>query len=129
MDRDTIIYIVLGVILAGILMPILLTYRSRRLRSKRMLLTDLFRGYFRGDVPTDQLGPRARQIASSHFIGSSGFYSLAIAAFQGAVDATLARQAHSQERQKELLRLLAALKTEFGLTDRYMIEGWRTGRE
>jgi hypothetical protein len=28
-----------------------------------------------------------------------------------------------------LLRLLAALKTEFGLTDRYLIEGWRTGRE
>ena len=117
MDLDTIIYIVSSVILAGILMPILLTYRSRRLRSKRMLLTDLFTGYFRGDVLPDQLGPRARQIASGHFIGSSGFYSLAIAAFQGAVDATLARQAHSQERQKELLRLLAALKTEFGLTD------------
>ena len=27
------------------------------------------------------------------------------------------------------LKLLADLKTEFGLTDRYRIEGWRAGRE
>ncbi len=35
----------------------------------------------------------------------------------------------TEERQKKLLRMLAALKNEFGLTDRYQIEGWRTGRE
>ena len=91
----------------------------------------LFRsnGYFRGDVPIDQLGPRVRQIASRHLIGSAEFYSLAIAAFQGAVDARLAYQPHSEAQQKKLLRLLAALKSEFGLSDRYLIEGWRTGRE
>ncbi len=129
MDGDTIMYIVWGVLLLGILISVLLAYRSSWLRAKRSLLTDLFNGYFRGDMPTDQLGPRVRQIASRHFIGSAEFYSLAIAAFQGSVDARLAHQPHSEAQQKKLLRLLATLKNEFGLTDRYLIEGWRTGRE
>jgi hypothetical protein len=80
-------------------------------------------------VAADQLGQRTRRIASRHFMGSAEFYSLAIAAFQGAVDATRAHQPHTEEQQKKLLRLLAALKNEFGLTDRYLIEGWRAGRE
>ena len=129
MDGDIIMYIVWGVALLGILISIFLAYWSRRLRAKRLQLMDLFNGYFRGDVPADQLGQRTRQIASRHFMGGAEFYSLAIAAFQGAVDAKLAHQPHSEERQKKLLRLLAALKNEFGLTDRYLIEGWRTGRE
>jgi hypothetical protein len=129
MDGDTIIYVVWGILLAGILISILLAYRSRRLRTKRQLLTDLFTGYFRGEVPADQFGQRTRQIASRRFMGSTEFYALAIAAFQGAVDARLPHQPHSEERQKKLLGLLAALKNEFGLTDRYLIEGWRTGRE
>jgi hypothetical protein len=122
-------YIVWGVLLLGILISIFLSYRSRRLRTKRLQLMDLFNGYFRGDVPANQLGHRTRQIAGRRFIGSAEFYSLAIAAFQGAVDAKLAYQPHSEERQKKLLRLLAGLKNEFGLTDRYQIEGWRAGRE
>jgi hypothetical protein len=129
MEGDTIIYIVWGVVLLGILIWLFLAYWSRRLHAKRLLLTDLFTGYFRGDVPADQLGQRTRQIASRHFMQSAEFYSLAIAAFQGAVDATRARQPHTEEQQKKLLRLLAALKNEFGLTDRYVIEGWRAGRE
>jgi hypothetical protein len=87
---------------------------------------ELFNGYFRGDVPADQLGVRAaRQIANRYFTGSAECFSLAVAAFQSAVDARLAHQPHSEERQKKLLRMLAALKNEFGLTDRYLIEGWR----
>jgi hypothetical protein len=129
MDGDTIMYIVWGVVLLGILTSIFLAYRSRRLRARRLQLMDLFNGYFRGDVPADQLGVRARQIASRHFMGSTESFSLAVAAFQSAVDAKLADQPHSKERQKKLLRMLAALKNEFGLTDRYLIEGWRTGRE
>ena len=129
MNGDTVMYVVWGVFLLGILISIFLTYWSRRLRAKRLQLMDLFSGYFRGDVPADQLGQRTRQIASRHFMGSAEFYSLAVAAFQGAVDAKLARQPHSEERQQKLLRMMAALKNEFGLTDRYLIEGWRTGRE
>jgi hypothetical protein len=129
MNGDTIMYIVWGVVLLGILISIVLAYWSRRLRAKRLQLMDLFNGYFRGDVPADQIGVRARQIASRHFMGSAEFFSLAVAAFQSAVDAKLTHQPHSEERQKKLLRMLADLKKEFGLTDRYLIEGWRTGRE
>jgi hypothetical protein len=129
MDGDTIMYIVWGVVLLGILISIFIAYWSRRHRAKRLQLMDLFSGYFRGDMPADQLGARARQIVSRHFMGSAQFFSLAVAAFQSAVDARLAHQPHSEERQKKLLRMLAALKNEFGLTDRYQIEGWRTGRE
>ena len=129
MEDDSIIYIVWGVLLLGILISILLAYRSRRLRAKRLLLMELFNGYFRGDMPADQIGQRTRQIASRRFMGSAEFFSLTIAAFQNAVDAGLSRQPHSEERQKKLLGLLAVLKNEFGLADRYQIEGWRAGRE
>jgi hypothetical protein len=129
MDGDTIMYIVWGVLLLGGLISIFLPYRSRWLRAKRLQLIDLFNGYFRGDVFADQLGQRARQIVSRHFIGTAEFFSLAVAAFQRAVDAKLAHQPHSEERQKKLLRMLAALKNEFGLPDRLLIEGWRSGRE
>ena len=94
MEDDRIIYIVWGVLLLGIFLSILLAYRSRRLRAKRLLLMELFSGYFRGDMPADQVGQRVRQIASRHFTGSAEFFSLAIAAFQNAVDArTLASAA------------------------------------
>jgi hypothetical protein len=129
MDGDIVMYIVWGVVLLGILISILLAYRRRRLHAKRLQVRDLFNGYFRGDVPADQLGQRARQIASRHFLGSAEFYSLAVAAFQSAVDAKLAHHPHAEEQQTRLLRMLAALKNEFGLPDRYLIEGWRTGRE
>jgi len=129
MDGDTIMYIVWGVLLLGILISIVVAYWSRRLRARRLQLMELFNGYFRGDVPVDQLGARAHRIASRRFMGSSEFFSLAVAAFQSTVDAKLANQPHSEERQQKLLRMLAALKNEFGLTDRYLIEGWRTGRE
>jgi hypothetical protein len=129
MDGDTIMYIIWGVVLLGMLIWLFLAYWSRQLHAKRLLLIDLFNGYFRGDVPADELGQRTRQIVSRHFMSSAEFYSLAIAAFQGAVDAMGAHQPHTEEQQKKLLRMLAALKNEFGLTDRYQIEGWRTGRE
>jgi hypothetical protein len=129
MDGDIIMYVVWGVVLLAILVWFVLVYWNRRLQAERLLLTDLFNGYFRGDVPADQLGRRARQIVSRRFIGSGEFYSLVVAAFQRAIDAGPSRQPRSQEQQTQLLRMLAALKNEFGLTDRYLIEGWRTGRE
>jgi hypothetical protein len=129
MDSDTIIGIVRAVLLAAILLFIYLAYRHRRQRAKRVKMMDLLRQYFDGDVPAAQLRPRARDIASRHFMQSQEFYSLAIAAFQGAADARLAPERHSNEDERELLGRLAALKIEFGLTDRYQIEGWRAGRE
>ena len=129
MENDSIIYVVWGALLLAILVSTLLAYRSRRLRAKRLLLMELFNGYFRGEIPADQIGQRTRQIADRHFMGSAEFFSLTIAAFQTAGDAEDPHQPHSEERQKRLLALLAAMKNEFGLADRYRIEGWRSGRE
>jgi hypothetical protein len=116
-----------GAVLVVALACLYLVYRYRQLRAKR-LASELLSGYFRSAMPTDQLGRRTREIASRQFIASKEFHSLAIAAFQSAADTKLGGT-HSLEDERILLRLLADLKTEFGLTDRYRIEGWRAGRE
>jgi hypothetical protein len=51
----------------------------------------------------------------------------ALAVFQRA--ATACRLERTPARSGHVLGQFAALKTEFGLTDRYRIEGWRAGRE
>jgi hypothetical protein len=129
MDGDTIMYVVWAVLLFAIIISALVAYWARRRRTKGLLLAELFDGYFRGDVRPDQVGQRAQQIASRHFRASAEFYALVTAAFQRAVSDRLAHEPHSEESERKLLRLLAALKTEFGLTDRYQIEAWRAGRE
>ncbi len=129
MHSDTIISVAQGVLLVGIVVFIYFAYQHRRRRSKRQMMTDLLKRYFAGDVPADQLHPRTREIANRRFMQSPEFYSLAVAAFQGAADATLGHEGHSKEDERKLLKLLAALKKEFGLTDRYQIEEWRPGRE
>ena len=129
MENDTIIYVVWGACLIGILLWGCFVYLSRRLRAKQSRLMGLFSEYFRGNVTVDQLGQRVRKIASRRFTGGPGFYAIAVAAFQNAAEATLANQPHSAADQKKLLSLLAAMKAEFGLTDRYQIQGWRAGRE
>ncbi len=126
MDRGIIIGIVLGV-LAVASVGSYLAWR-RRLRAKR-LMKELLEGYFEGDMSAEQLARRVRETGNYRFTGSAEFYSLAIAAFQSAAEAKLARQPHSLEDENKLLRSLAALKQEFGLPDRYRIEAWRAGRE
>jgi len=126
MERTGTISFVAGVLVVGIVF-IYLFRRLRRLRAKR-LMRELLNGYFRGDMPVDQLGRSARELGG-HFTSGSEFQALAIVAFQGAAEAKLVRKPHSMEDESELLRLLAALKNEFGLPDRYQVEAWRPGRE
>ena len=116
-----------GAIFIIALICLYLAYRHRRLRAKR-LTGDLLNGYFQSAIPPDQLGQRTREIASRQFIASNEFYSLVTTAFHSAA-AKLGEQTHSLQEERILLKLLADLKTEFGLTDRYRIEGWRAGRE
>jgi hypothetical protein len=52
-----------------------------------------------------------------------------LSAFQSAVDASLTRSTHSKQGERKLLGAMAALKNEFGLTDRYQVEAWRPWRE
>ena len=116
-----------GAIFAVALICLYLVYRHRQLRAIRQT-GDLLHEYFRSAMPADQLGQRTREIASRQFIASNEFYSLVTTAFQSAA-AKLGQQTHSLQDERILLKLLADLKTEFGLTDRYRIEGWRAGRE
>jgi hypothetical protein len=129
MDSDTFSGIVWGAVLFGILIWFYLAHLRHRRRTKRLLIMDLLKRYFEGDIPADQIGQRTRAIANHHFIQSAEFYSIAIAGFQHAVDAKLANRSHSEEQGRKMLSLLAALKNEFGLTDLYRVEAWRSGRE
>jgi hypothetical protein len=125
---------VAGAALAAAVILIWLAYWRRRIRTRR-LVKGLLGEYFNSDMPANQLGERSRDIASRHFLLSPEFYSLVVAAYQSAFDAKLPRHARFEdanharlEDESKLMRRLAALKKEFGLTDRYRFEG-RPGRE
>ncbi len=125
MDKNGIIVIVVAAFAAGI---VFVASRYRQLRARRPMM-EVLNAYFRGEVSLDQVALRAREVAPRHFTSGDEFQSLAIGAFQSAAEAKLARKAHSMKDESDLLHLLAALKIEFGLPDRYQVEGWRAGRE
>jgi hypothetical protein len=129
MKIDTITLIISAALLAGALIALFAGHLRRRHRLERQLIKDLLRSYFKGDVSTDQLGSRTREIVGQHFTRSDEFHSLVVSAFQNAVDASLTRPTFAKQGEKKLLGAMAALKNEFGLTDRYRVEAWRPGRE
>jgi hypothetical protein len=129
MKIDTITIIASGALLAAALVILYAGHVRRRHQVRRLLVMDLLRNYFKGDMPAPQLGQRTREIASRHFTGSDEFYALVVSAFQTATDAALAPQARTKQSERKLLNAMANLKQEFGLTDRYQVEGWRPGRE
>lgn len=118
MESGTIIGIVLGAVLVGILLAIYFAYRRRR-HIKRLLIMELLKGYFQGDMPADELAKRIRETAGQHFMRSAELHSLVIAAFQGAMAAIPTHRAPLLENEMKLVRLLAALRKEFGLTPYY----------
>jgi hypothetical protein len=129
MKIDTITLIISGTLLAVALIILFAGHLRRRHRVRRLLVMDLLKSYFKGDVPAKQLVPRTREIVSQHFTHSDEFYSLVVSAFQSAVDATLTQQTHTEQGERKLLSAMATLKHEFGLTDRYQVEAWRPWRE
>jgi hypothetical protein len=129
MKNDTITLIISAVLLAAALIVLFVGHLRRRNHLKRQLVMDLLKSYFKGNVPANQLGRRTREIVSAHYTYSDEFYSLVVSAFQTAVDASFARQPHTAQADRKLLSAMAALKQEFGLTDRYQVEAWRPGRE
>jgi hypothetical protein len=128
MDRDTIIIILEATILVAVLIFGYFAYRRRRLHAKGIMILDLLKEYFQDGMTSDELGRRMREIANRRFWGGPTFYGLTVAAFQSAVEAKLGSRG-SKEDERKLMSMLAAAKREFGLTDRYQIEGWRVGRE
>lgn len=121
MDSDTIIGIVLGAVLIGILLAIYFAYRHRRY-TRRLLIMELLDGYFQGGMPPDELAKRMREIAGQHFMRSAELHWLVTTAFQGAMAAMPTQQASFLENKMKLVRLLAALRKEFGLTPYYHAE-------
>lgn len=128
MYDDPFSLIVGGAVLIVVLSSIYFAQWRHRLQTKRLLILELLKGYFQGKVPMDQLTRRVREIAGHYLMRDAQLYPLVIAAFQNTLDATIA-DAHRKEDETKLLGLLATVKKEFGLPDRYQIEGWRAGRE
>ena len=126
MDNETFSLIVWGVVLIGTVVSIYFARRHRRRRTQRLLIMELLKQYFRGDIPADQLAQRTLEMTSRYFIQTE-FQSLAVAAFLHSVDA--AHQSQVKEDDRKLLGLLADLKRKFGLTDLYQIEALNAGRQ
>jgi hypothetical protein len=129
MKADIIPLIISAGLLVIALIVVLMGHLRRRHRLDRLLVVDLLKSYFKDDMPANQLGRRTREIVSEHFTYSDEFYSLVVSAFQTAVDATFAQQPRTEQAERKLLSAMAALKREFGLTDRYQVEAWRPWRE
>jgi hypothetical protein len=106
---------------------IYLVYQRRRSRATN-LMRGLLEDYFDEKIGVEELGRRATAAVGRGFLGGNESFAGAVQAFQKAVDKRLPPN-HSQKDEAKLLGLLAALKNEFGLTDRYLLEGWRAGRE
>jgi hypothetical protein len=112
---------------AAVAILIYLVYRLRRKRATN-LISGLLEEYFDGKIGVDELGRKARDAVGRGFLGGNESFAEAVRAFHKAVDNRLPPN-HSQKDVDKLLGLLAALKNELGLADRYLIEGWRAGRE
>jgi hypothetical protein len=104
-----------------------LTFWLRRRRAKT-LVRGLFEDYFAERFAAEELGGRVRASVGTRFTGRNEFFTEAVVAFQHAVSVRVPPE-HTVQDEAKLLGQFAALKTEFGLTDRYRIEGWRAGRE
>jgi hypothetical protein len=124
MDKTWIIVVVVAALAAAIVFAV---NRYRQFRARRPIM-ELLNAYFRGEASLDQVARRAREVAPRHFTSGDEFQSLTVAAFQSAAEAKFAHKPHSMKDESELLHLLAALKNEFGLPDRYRLEE-RPGRE
>ncbi len=115
--------------LVGAAVIVAYVVRTVRLREMRRRMEEFLAGYFNGDLPLDQLARRAHEVASRRFIGSPECHAVVQTAFQRAAEAKLVGKAHTQEVEKKLLTALSAVRSEFGLPERYKNEGWRAGRE
>ena len=128
MDERTVMNIGAAVLIAALLVAAYVI-RWLRLRETKRRMGEYLAGYFNGDLPLVELARRAREIASRRFTGSPECQALVQAAFQRSAEAKLAGKAHSLETEKKLLTALAAVRSEFGLPERYQNEGWKAGRE
>jgi hypothetical protein len=115
MDRIAAVSVVLGSAAVAVACFFILWLRRRQARH---LIRGLFQDYFAESFAAEELGRRVRASVGRRFTGGSEFFAEAVAAFQLAVNARLPAT-HTAQDEAKLLKQFAALKTEFGLTDRY----------
>jgi hypothetical protein len=120
-----------GVVAALIAALLIVAYFIRwlRLRETQRRMGECLARYFNGDLPLDRLAQLTRETASRRFMGSPECQALVQSAFHRAAEAKLVGNAPSLEIEKQLLAALADVKSEFGLPERYLSEGWSAGRE
>lgn len=117
-----------AVVVVAILAIAWLVHLHRR-RTRQLRMAELLVRYFQDGIKDEELKSSARAVAGRRLLREAELYALVTAAFQDAVDAKFEARPYSKERERRLLFKLATLKTAFGLTDRYRVEGWRFGRE
>lgn len=118
-----------AVALIAVFLIVCFAIHRLRLRKTKRRIGEFLADYFNDGLPLEQLSRGARDVASWRFIGSPECQALVQSAFQRAAEAKLAGKAHSLEVEKKLLTMLAAVRSEFGLPERYQNEGWKAGRE
>jgi hypothetical protein len=128
MDERSLITAGAAALIAALLVVAYFIRLVRRRETKRRM-GECLAGYFNGDLSLDRFAQLAREIAGRRFMGSPECQALVQAAFHRAAEAKLVGKAYSLEIEKQLLAALADVKSEFGLPDRYLSEGWRAGRE
>ena len=127
MDTGRLIYFgffCAGCAVAAIL--IYLAYQHRR-RHAANLMRGILEDYFEEKIGVDELARNARAAVGHRFLGGNESFAGSVRAFQNAAERLPPN--YLQKDADKLLGLLAALRNEFGLADRYQIEGWRAGRE
>jgi hypothetical protein len=107
----------------------LASYVARRRARARRSIVFLLDEYFSGRLTTKQLRERIAATGDRRFMSYAEFQSSSILAYQRGASSVDARDFTARGRQDALIKLLAALKIEFGLTDLYRIESYRAGRD
>lgn len=78
----------------------------------RQQIAEHLKWYFQSDMSAELLRKGAQEISQRHFVSSAELHSLAIMAFNDAVDAIVEHQAPSRDQENKL----ALLQKEFALT-------------
>ena len=115
MDRIAAFSVVLGSAAVAAASFFIVWLRRRRARH---LIRGLLEDYFAERFAAEELTSRVLASVGRRFTGRNEFFAEAVAAFQHAVNARLP-PTHTAQDEAKLLKQFAALKTEFGLTDRY----------
>ena len=107
------------VFIGGVVVFVYFTYREHKRRELRkaggLLISELLKAYFQGNIAAHELGRRTQEIANQNFLDPTELHSLISATFERAVEESLALPV-CKERESNLVNLVRPLQKEFALT-------------